>query len=85
MLTYKEYMLEKHINNPTSIGTFTKDLKEDKEFPCIYSKKEGLLYLNNYGAESLALNAFKRSWKEYKKYRLKEISKIKPIRRYAKN
>ena len=76
MLGFKQYMISNHINEQTPKGDLARDLKMDKEFPRISCKKEGIIYLENRGACYNAIKTFKDSWKEYKGYRLKEISKI---------
>ena len=82
MLTFKDYVITKYSEDDDLVKrNFARDLEIDKEFPEIYRKCEGLLYLRKYGATDEVIFTYSYLWRKYKKYRIKEIKKIVPVRR----
>lgn len=71
-MSFREWIISKHINSDSPIGDLARDINEDPEFPNNINKNINKSYLDRKRACKGCLETFEKAWKEYKEERIKK-------------
>lgn len=70
--TFREWMLEKHLDKDTPFGDLADDMADDEEWPAKNEREVILRYLERQHACTACLETFGCAWAAYRRYVKKE-------------